>query len=89
MIELKFDFSSFSDYDHDKEVLQKYSDGSVSEVEWASILAAHLLKKLAPKRKTILSDDGYAKLQGCPCKCGTILDFGDTSLGKDNFLTAC
>ncbi|XP_060601676.1 uncharacterized protein LOC132754940, partial [Ruditapes philippinarum] len=79
---LKFLAKYLTDYDHDKEVLQKYSDGSVSEVEWASILAAHLLKKLAPKRKTILSDDGYAKLQGCPCKCGTILDFGDTSLGN-------
>ena len=75
-------FLLFSDFDLNKEVLQKYSDGTVSEVEWASILAAHLFKKLAPERKTTLNDVGYFKLPNCPCKCGTPLDFGDTSLGK-------
>ncbi|XP_045173177.2 uncharacterized protein LOC123534812 [Mercenaria mercenaria] len=67
--------------DETERVLKAWMHSAKKESVWATVLAVHVLRKLAVfNEMTIDSDYGY-KQKECPCSCGTHINFGDNSIG--------
>ena len=76
-------FGFFSEMAKNKCVLEAASDVRISEGNWASVLAAHAVKKLSPTDITVISD-GYTGYKKClfNIDCKQKLLIGDTSMGE-------
>ena len=65
-----------------KKITSGSTENYKEEGAWAAVLGTHVLNKLAGSN-VVLFDNGYSeRIKECPCGCQTVLNFGDTSIGK-------
>lgn len=78
-------FTFFMTDFHEKSIQVLKNGDKLTEIEATTVLAEHLLSKLAPGQSYIVDKNcrSVDKHDYCQCGCGAKIRYGDTGIGKN------